>query len=96
MIKLTIRLPESLQAILKKEAQKSHISLNQLIVKTLLAKYKETSKNISKRERIVNILRENDMLVESKNEWAELIKKTKNANIEPLRKNSQKANHFLK
>jgi hypothetical protein len=49
----------------------------------LLTKYKETSKNISQRERIVNLLRENDMLVEPKDEWVELIS-NKNSNISIL------------
>jgi hypothetical protein len=64
VVKLTVRLPESLHKALKRKAQSENRSLNQTIVEELWQSLEAKATYETERERTRRVLRESGMLVE--------------------------------
>jgi len=87
-VKLTVRLPVGIHRRLRHRAQEENRSLNQIIVDAvdLLLQRKEPQyPPLSEHERIVQILRENNMLVELGPEWDKYIDNAPDMTVDEIR-----------
>jgi len=73
VVKLTVRLPESLHKALQRKAQREKRSLNQTIVEGLWCALGTEPAYETERERTMRVLRESGMLVELGPAWDKYI-----------------------
>jgi len=85
VVKLTVRLPESLHRALQHKAQREKHSLNQTIVEELWHALEARAAYESERERTRRVLRESGMLVELGPEWDKYIDGAPDMTVEEIR-----------
>jgi hypothetical protein len=72
-VKLTIRLPAQLHQTLKERAVEYNVSLNQVMVDTLMVELRPESHEETDGQKFDRVLRESGLLVEMGPEWDRLI-----------------------
>jgi plasmid stability protein len=72
-VKLTIRLPAELHQTLKERAAEYNVSLNQVMVDTLMVELRPESHEETDGQKFDRVLRESGLLVEMGPEWDKLI-----------------------
>ena len=87
-VKLTVRLPAGIHRRLKHRAQEENRSLNEVVVDAvdmLLQRKEPQYPQLSERERITQVLRENGMLAELGPEWDKYIEAAPDVTVEEIR-----------
>ena len=85
VVKLTVRLPESLHKALQRQAQSGKRSLNQTIVEVLWRALESKATYETERERTRRVLRESGMLVELGPAWDKYIDDAPDMTVEEIR-----------
>ncbi len=84
VVKLTVRLPESLHKALQRKAQSEKRSLNQTIIEKLWQSLEAKATHETERERTQRVLRESGMLVELGPAWDEYIDNAPDMTVEEI------------
>ncbi len=85
VVKLTVRLPESLHKALERKARSEKRSLNQTIVENLWRSLETKATYRTERERIRRVLSESGLLVELGPEWDKYIEQAPDVTAKEIR-----------